>query len=435
MKRLLIVFIFLGLSLLGFSDAPTSAPRPNIVFILLDDLGYGDLSIHGCEDFKTPNMDSIAEQGMRFADAYVTCPVCAPSRAGMMSGRWQDRFGFRENPAPNAHWGLPLTESTLADTLKSAGYRTAIFGKWHIGEDEGYRPLDRGFDEFYGFLSGMHSYWKANDPFWGPIVEGDAQPAPLEQYLTFELADRGVDFIKRSAQEPFFLFLSFNAPHTPMQAPKKYLRKASHIEDEMRRTCAAMVMALDDAVGDVLDAIRSEKIEEKTVVVLMSDNGGALIPGSSQNGADNGPLRGSKAQLWEGGVRVPFFVKWPGTVPAGTVNSTPVISLDLFPTFGSLAGAELPPDLDGVDLWSLIQGKGQTLPERGFFWRFYDTQSAVRFGDIKWTRVDAEQGLFDLASDIGESENLIEKTPEILQQLRQRWKKWHSKNGKPIELK
>ena len=409
--------------------------KPNIVFILADDLGYGDLSLHGCTEFKTPHMDSIAQRGVRFTDAYVTCPVCAPSRAGLLSGRWQDRFGFTGNPAPNAKWGLPLTETTMADVLKAAGYRTAVFGKWHVGDAPGYRPLDRGFDEFYGFLSGMHSYWNADDPFWGPIVEGDAEPAKLEKYLTFELADRACDFITRHsppATTPFFLYLSFSAPHTPMEAPKRYLERTTHIKDPLRTVYAAMVMAMDDAIGQVLDCIRKEGLEENTMVVFMSDNGGALLDGAARNGASNAPLRGSKAELWEGGVRVPFFVKWPGKIPGGTVNQTPVISLDLFPTFGKLAGAGLPENLDGTDLTGLMTGARESLPDRDFFWKFYDTQSAVRSGDLKWSRVEPASGLFDVAADPGETTDLSAQYPEKLQQLRQRWQKWNQKNAASI---
>ncbi len=426
-----IALVAAAVSLVSFAGVNE---KPNILLIVADDLGYGDLSVQGCKDFKTPHIDSIAKQGMRFTDAYVTCPVCAPSRAGMLSGRWQDRFGFHGNPAPHAEWGLPLEETTMADVLQGAGYRTAIFGKWHLGEDPGYRPLDRGFDEFYGFLSGMHSFWNANDSFWGPIVEGDAKPAPLEQYLTFELADRACEFIEKQNDNPFFVYLSFNAPHTPLEAPKRYLRKTKHIDDERRTVCAAMILALDDAVGEVLDSIEEAGVEENTLVIFMSDNGAALIPGSSMNGGDNGPLRGSKAQLWEGGIRIPFFAKWPGKIPEETVNSTPIISLDLFPTFGKLAGADFQGlELDGVDLMPVLASAEKTLPERDLFWKFYDTQSAVRRGDMKWTRVDRESGFFNVVDELDESTDLSAKYPEKLDVLKSRWKKWNERNAAPIQ--
>ena len=406
--------------------------RPNIVLILADDLGYGDLSVQGCTEFSTPHIDSIAEQGMRFTDAYVTGPVCAPSRAGLLSGRWQDRFGFHGNPAPKADWGLPVEETTLADVLKTAGYRTAIFGKWHLGEAKGYRPLERGFDEFYGFLSGKHSYWNANDDFWGPIVEGNAKPAELNQYLTFELADRACDFITVEKNNPFFLYLSFNAPHAPMEAPDEYIGKAAHIERLDRKLCAAMIMALDDAVGQVLECIQHAGIEKDTLVVFMSDNGAPTIPGSDRNGGSNGALRGSKAQLWDGGIRVPFMIRWSGRVSAGTVNCTPIISLDLFPTFGNLAGTDIPPNLDGTDLTGLITGAGNTLPKRDLFWKFYHPQSAVRSGELKWTKVDQASGFFNVTTDLSESQDLSVQQPEVMKQLQFRWQKWNEKNESPI---
>lgn len=407
--------------------------RPNIVLILADDLGYGDLSVQGCSEFSTPHIDSIAKQGMRFTDAYVTGPVCAPSRAGLMSGRWQDRFGFHGNPAPHADWGLPVEETTMADVLKSAGYRTAVFGKWHLGEAEGYRPLDRGFDEFYGFLSGKHSYWNSADDFWGPIVEGNASPADLNQYLTFELADRACDFITQKNGDPFFLYLSFNAPHAPMEAPDEYIAKAAHIQRPDRKLCAAMIMALDDAVGQVLECVEHAGIEKDTLIVFMSDNGAPTIPGSDRNGGSNGPLRGSKAQLWDGGIRVPFFIKWPGRISAGIVNSTPIISLDLFPTFGNLAGAGFQClELDGVDLMPLLSGTESALPKRDLFWKFYHTQSAIRSGDLKWTRVDQDRGLFNVSARPGEDQNLSDQQPEVMRQLQRCWQKWNEQNAPPI---
>jgi arylsulfatase A-like enzyme len=316
--------------------------KPNIVLIVADDLGHGDLSIQGCKEFSTPRIDSIAENGIRFTGAYVTCPVCAPSRAGLLTGRYQDRFGFIGNPEPGAKWGLPKDETTLAAALKAAGYCTAMFGKWHLGEEPQYRPTARGFDEFYGFLSGKHSYWNANDPEWGPMMRGDAEPAALDKYLTFQLADEACGFIRAQKENPFFLYLAFNAPHAPMEAPPDYLAKTKHIKNRRRAVYAAMVMALDDAVGQVLDEVRRAGLEKNTLIVFLSDNGGATIPGSDENGANNAPLRGSKAQLWEGGIRVPFFVSWPGKIQPGSACDLPVISLDLFPTLAALTGAEVP---------------------------------------------------------------------------------------------
>ena len=409
-----------------------SAAKPNIVLIVADDLGYGDLSIQGCKEFSTPNIDSIARNGIRFTSAYVTCPVCAPSRAGLLTGQYQDRFGFTSNPEPGAKWGLPKNEATIASVLKSAGYRTAAFGKWHLGEEPQYRPTARGFDEFYGFLSGKHSYWKADDPEWGSIVCGDAEPAKLDKYLTFKLADEACSFVKSAKDNPFFIYLAFNAPHAPMEAPPDYLAKTKQIKDRRRAVYAAMVLALDDAVGQVLAGIRRAGIEENTLVVFLSDNGGATIVGSDENGASNAPLRGSKAELWEGGIRVPFFISWPDKISAGQVIDTPIISLDLFPTFAALAGADIPDNRDGLDLSELLRGETRRLPSRDLFWRFYDTQVAVRSDDMKWVCVAADKGLYNISEDCAESNNLMEHSGAEVEKLRTLWQTWDQKNIRQV---
>jgi arylsulfatase A-like enzyme len=411
-----------------------SAPRPNILLIMADDLGYHDVGVHGLTDFPTPHLDRLANSGVRFMDAYVTSAVCGPSRAGLITGRSQSRFGFIGHPGPQDSWGLPLDEHTLSDALQQAGYRTAIFGKWHLGMTEPYRPTQRGFDEFYGFLSGMHDYWEAYDPYWGPIVEGNAEPAPLEQYLTFELADRTIDFVRRQAEsdQPFFCWLSFSAPHTPMQAPDDYLERTRHLEGdcELRPVYAAMVMAMDDAIGSVLDTLEQTGVAENTLVIFISDNGGALIRGSAQNGALNHPLRGSKAQLWDGGIRVPLFMSWPGTIEAGRVSESVVSALDFFPTFASLSGADKPDNLEGLDLTDYLVRSEPLEPGRILYWSFYDTQNAVRMGDYKWTMVAPERGLFNIRQDISEARDLQQVYPEKLGFLRDLWQTWNDDNQK-----
>jgi len=424
---------FLCLLTVGVS-AGGEAPRPNILLIMADDLGYHDVGVQGLTDFPTPHLDRLAGSGVRFTDAYVTSAVCGPSRAGLITGRSQSRFGFLGHPGPKDDWGLPLTERTLSDALQKAGYRTAIFGKWHLGMPEPYRPTRRGFDEFYGFLSGMHDYWEADDPYWGPIVEGDGEPAPLEQYLTFELADRTIEFIRSQAQsgQPFFCWLSFSAPHTPMQAPKEYLERTRHLEGdcELRPVYAAMVMAMDDAIGSVLKALETSGVADNTVVVFLSDNGGAIIPGSAENGALNHPLRGAKAQLWDGGIRVPLFISWPGKIEAGRVSGSVVSALDFFPTFARLAGAETPDNLEGIDLTDHLLDGAPLGKDRMLYWSFYDTQRAVRMGDLKWTVVSPEKGMFNLREDMAESRDLSKTSPEQLGMLRRLWDEWDRDNEK-----
>ncbi len=340
--------------------AASAETRPDILLIVADDLGYGDLSAQGCRDFKTPHLDAIADGGMRFTAGYVTAPVCGPSRAALLTGHHSCRIlPFDGNPPPGSDAGLPLEHRTIADHLKAAGYRTAALGKWHLGETASHHPMSRGFDEFFGFLSGMHDYFSAIDPKWGPLLRGRAR-AELKDYLTFALADEACAFISRPAPEPFFLYLAFNAPHVPLQAPDEYLAKAAHIGDARRRACAAMVLALDDAVGRVLAALRETGRDRNALVVFLSDNGAALIRGSAENGGSNAPLRGSKAQLWEGGIRVPFLARWPGRIAPGGVTDAPVSALDVVPTLLAAAGAPPPPGpaLDGLNLLPWLEGKG-----------------------------------------------------------------------------
>jgi len=408
------------------------APRPNIVLILADDLGYADLGVHGCKEFATPRMDSIARDGVRFSNAYVTAPVCAPSRAGLLTGRWQNRFGFEGNPEVGAKWGLPPGEKTIADRLKAQGYATGVFGKWHLGEQPEFHPNRRGFDEFYGFLSGMHSYFKAQDPQWGPLLRGN-EPVDLnKKYLTQALAEECAGFISRHKAKPFFLYASFNAPHTPLQAPKPLLDEVAHIQDPQRRAYAALVRALDNGVGTILDAIRDNGLEKNTLVIFLSDNGGPLLEGAAVNGSSNAPLRGGKAELWEGGIRVPFFLRWPGHIAAGGSLDTPVISLDILPTALALAGAPGDPALDGLDLLPWITGKTPAPKRAPFFWKFYE-QIAARDGDSKIVRPAGGKKLelYNVKTDSAESNDLSATDKAGTDSLKAKFDEWDRANQKP----
>lgn len=431
--RLLLLLVLGVVALPVFTAAGAAEKiRPNIVLIVADDLGYGDLGIQGCKDFATPNMDSIAKEGIRFTNAYVTAPVCAPSRAGLLSGRWQDRFGFEGNPEPGAIWGLPLTEKTIAERLKACGYATGIFGKWHQGETPEFHPNKRGFDEFFGFLSGMHSYFQANDPKWGPLMR-NSDPVPLDKYLTQAIAGESADFIDRHKDRPFFLYAAFNAPHSPCEAPQSYLDEVSEIQDPHRRTYAAMVRALDDGVGTVLGAIKKNGLEDRTLVIFLSDNGGPILEGAAVNGSSNGPLRGGKAEVWEGGIRVPFFVRWPGRITPGKILDNPVISLDITPTALDVAGAPADSSLDGVDILPWIEGKKPAPDRSPFFWKFYG-QLAVRDGNWKMVRPNAGKKLelYDLKNDLPESNDLATGDPEHVNLLKSRFEEWNRGNGKPL---
>lgn len=424
--------------------------RPNVLLIVADDMGYGDIGLHGVRDIPTPNIDALMKSGVRFTDAYVSGPFCSPTRAGLMTGRYQQRFGHEFNvpggPAA-AELGLPLTETTIADRFKAGGYRTALFGKWHLGAGEKFHPQSRGFDEFFGFPGGQHSYTEVLPEGLNPILEG-RKPAANVTYLTDMLADRSVEFIQRKSTAPFLLYLAFNAVHTPMQATDKYLARFAQISDPQRRTYAAMLSAMDDGIGRVMAALRAQGLEERTLVVFFSDNGGPTMPGTTINGALNTPLRGSKRQTWEGGIRVPFAFSWKGKIPAGRVDRRPIIQLDVLPTALAAAGIAVQADgrLDGVNLLPLLTGNVQTTPHDALYWRL-GNHMAIRSGD--WKLVRSSEGalqpgtfdspaslagaeLYNLARDIGETKNLAASEPARVRDLAERWLKWNSDLAKPL---
>ncbi|MDH7601668.1 MAG: sulfatase [Armatimonadota bacterium] len=415
---------------------PTDAfadERPNILVIVADDLGYADLGIQGCKDVPTPNIDSIGRNGVRFTNGYVPCPVCSPTRAGLQTGRYQQRFGHEFNPGnnPGPNFGLPLTEITIANRLKKAGYATGLVGKWHLGFAPEFHPLKRGYDEFFGFLGGAHSYFfKDPQPVNNAILRG-TEPVTEDTYLTDAFAREAVAFIKKHAGHPFFLMLCFNAIHTPMQATEKYLRRFRHISDPKRQTMAAMLSAMDDAVGDVLNALRSANIYDNTLIFFISDNGGP----TAANASRNDPLSGYKGQVLEGGIRVPFLMQWRKRIPAGKTYDYPVIALDIHPTCVAAAGIDLGrlggKPLDGVDLLPYVTGKKNGPPHEHLFWR-YGTQSAVRSGRWKLVRMQDGTRLFDLETDIAEQRDLYKERPSIAHELEQAFEKWNSQLIQPL---
>jgi arylsulfatase A-like enzyme len=418
--------------------------RPNVVIILADDLGYGDLSIHGSRDVVTPHIDSIAREGIRCTSGYVSAPYCSPSRAGLLTGRYQQRFGHEFNPQLLARGGkgqgLAPSEVTIAARLKAAGYATGLLGKWHQGEEDKFHPLNRGFTEFFGFLPGAHSYVRSDDKDWGPIYR-DRQRVKLEGYLTDVLAQEAASFIEGNRREPFFLYLAFNAVHTPLQVPDAAYKRFAHIKDPKRRIHLAMTAALDDAVGKVLTKLRATGLDEKTLIFFLSDNGGPTTK-FAPNASSNGPLRGSKGDTWEGGIRVPFFVRWKGQLPAGKVYDPPVIALDIHATALAAAGIAVKPawKLDGVNLLPFLKGDNTAAPHAALFWRFGE-QMAVRAGDWKLVRPDlsakefgkiAEKPmLFNLRTDVGEKHDLAGKHPEKVKELLGKWQAWNKELAPP----
>jgi arylsulfatase A-like enzyme len=413
---------------LAHAQGTKKAKKPNIVIILADDMGYADVGFHGCKDIPTPHIDSLAKNGVRFTNGYVSGPYCSPTRAGLLTGRYQNRFGHEFNPAGGKQ-GMPVDQVTMAQRLRVLGYITALIGKWHLGTDAKMLPTDRGFQEYFGFLGGAHPYFpgKGKDIFRG------TKPIDEKEYLTDAIAREAVDFIDRQKEDPFFLYLAFNAVHTPMQATDKYLNRFPKIEDKQRKTYAAMLSAMDDAVGRVLAKLREKGMEEDTLIFFFSDNGGPTMQGTTINGSINFPLRGSKRQLLEGGVRVPFILQWKGRLPAG-VYDHPIIALDILPTSIAAAGSEPKADwkLDGVNLLPFIEGKNKAAPHEMLFWRFGD-QMAVRKGDWKLVRYDGTgQHLYNLKTDIGESKDLIADNAEVVRGMQAAWNEWDKGNIAPL---
>jgi arylsulfatase A-like enzyme len=447
MKHLLTLTLCL-LPMLGTLRAAEPA-KPNILIIVSDDHGYADVGVQGANDIPTPNLDSLAANGLRCTSGYVSSCMCSPSRAGLLTGRSQSRFGHEINwePAqpinPNDKRGLPLTEKTIADQLKAAGYRTGIVGKWHLGESAPFHPNQRGFDEFFGFVGGGHDYFcdsytsepNPKRPKYAHYVtplERNGVPEKRTGYLTTVLGTEAAAFIHRHKDQPWMLYASFNAPHTPLQATSELLERVKHIADERRRTYAAMVIGLDDAVGTILKQLRDDGLDARTLIFFLSDNGGPL----TRNGSLNTPLRGEKGGMLEGGIRVPFFVQWKGTLPAGKTYDRPVSSLDILPTALALAGAKsiATQPLDGVNLVPFLKGEKTGDPHEFLFWRMSARSIwAVRSGDHKLVmqRTRTPQ-LYDLATDIGETTDLAARLPEVRDRLRAAYDTWAASLPEPL---
>jgi arylsulfatase A-like enzyme len=426
----------------GQASADPLAPQwqPNILVILADDLGYGELGCQGyTQQIPTPNIDSIAKNGVRFTSGYVSGPYCSPTRAGFMTGRYQQRFGHEFNiqgTGPSGTpFGLSLKEKTIGNRLQAAGYATGWFGKSHLGHTPEYNPLRRGFDEFFGFYGAAHSYLRQDGGLGNAVMRG-FEPAPFT-HTTDDFGREAVSFIERHRAKPWFVYLAFNAVHGPLESTEKYLARFPATEVPKRRTFAAMLSAMDDNVGLVLAKIRELSQEENTLIFFFSDNGGPTPDTTS----DNGPLRGFKSQTWEGGIRIPFMVQWKGQLPAGKVDDRPVIQLDILPTALAAAGVEPKPEwkLDGVNLLPYLSGEKAGTPHAALYWRF-GWQFAVRMGDWKLVKASKSNGfpgalpgdrpdlkdaeLYNLVRDIGEKNNLADAEPEKVKQLATAWSQW-----------
>lgn len=450
--------------------------KPNFVLIIADDLGYGELGCQGNVDIPTPNIDSIATNGVRFTSGYVTASYCSASRAGLMTGRIQTRFGHEFNPTgaynedPEA--GLPVGEQTIGDLLTDAGYVTGLVGKWHLGGTARYHPQRRGFDEFFGFTHEGHYFvpppfndvttwlrrrtlpgggsgrWESkngktiysthmghNEPDYdanNPIVRS-GQPVTETEYLTDAFTREAVDFVARNHDRPFFLCLSFNAVHSPLQAKDSDLERFKHIPDIQRRIFAAMLANMDDGVGKVLNSLSEHKIDKSTLVMFLSDNGGP----TKELTSSNLPLKGGKGTMYEGGIRVPFLMQWKSKIEPQVFNS-PVVSVDLFETMANVAGVKRRRNqkYDGVDLLPYLDGKVDGVPHEQFFWRA-GTRTALRDGDWKLVK-NPKRGakvsweVYNLAEDISETKDLSQSQPEKRDELIRIWDRWNSEMVEPV---
>lgn len=411
----------------GAAETPEpGASRPNIVVLFADDAGYSDFGFQpeATADMAglTPHIDSIATEGAVFQAFYMSACVCSPSRAGLMTGRYQQRFGHEKNIPPGyMKGGMALEEATIADRLRGAGYETGLVGKWHLGYPDPYHPNERGFDWFMGCLQGSRPYLEMEEPTPHRVLLRNRTATPEGGYVTDRFGDAAVEFIEKERDEPFFLFVSFTAPHGPLQ-PRPgdaELPELASIEKKRRRNYAGLVKAMDDNVGKVLAALERAGISEETLVLFTNDNGG-----QTQTAAINQPLRGRKGQLYEGGIRVPAALRWPGVVAPGTVVEAPAISLDLTPTFLAAAGSAPEPgaELDGLDLTAALRGEaGDPLTQRSLYWRRSGSEGpiAARRGRWKllWNDRAEDPELFDLANDVAESRDVAGDHPEVVAQL------------------
>ena len=410
--------------------------KPNILIIVSDDQGYADAGFQGSKEITTPHLDRLAKSGVRCTSGYVSHPFCSPSRAGLLTGRYQARFGHENNPVYNPQdttEGLPFSERLLPQFMKEAGYKTGWIGKWHLGASPGHTPWNRGFDETFGFIAGGHQYinWKVEKGPYNLALTRNGEPIDVKKHLTTLFGNEASDFIRRHTQAPWMLYLAFNAPHTPHQPTLKRESRFAHIADSERRKYLAQISLLDDAVGVVTTALSESGQTERTLVFFFTDNGGPTYLS-----ADNKPLRDRKGSVYEGGVRVPFIVTWPGSLPAGQTFDEPVSSLDVFTTSLTLAGIPIPygKKFDGVNIMPYLTGKRKGSPHENLFWRANKGKAyAIREGQWKLVRLEGKLAeLYDLSADIGESKNLAAENPDIVIRLTTSLDAWDRELIQPV---
>ena len=403
--------------------------RPNIIVILADDLGYADVGYHNCNsEIKTPNIDKMAAEGVHFTSAYVTNAVSSPSRAGLLSGRYQQSFGYEDNPGPfRLHAGIapgfPENVTIMPQYLKQAGYVTGLIGKWHLGGEESNSsfPTRKGFDRFFGFLGGAANYYNGENE--KKKIFDQEEPAKTEdRYFTDILGDKAIKFIQDNKSNPFYLYLSFNAVHGPLQVKDEILDQYSHIHDLSRRKLCAMQHSMDENVGKVMAYLKESGLDENTIVFFFSDNGGA----PTQNHSMNNPFRGGKGTFFDGGIHSPFIIRWPDKIEAGSVYDGTISSMDILPTSMRLAGLDVPAIIDGRDLMPYILGEKEGEPHSCLCWKM-NNKYAVRADGWKLVCDGGAEMLFNIEEDPYETTDLATRRPDKLMLMKERYNSWLSK--------
>jgi arylsulfatase A-like enzyme len=440
--------VLAGVAIMGMTSAAhAQVKKPNIVHIVADDLGWKDVGFNGATDIKTPNLDALAAGGAKFTQFYVQ-PMCTPTRAALMTGRYPFRYGLQTAVIPSVSaYGLDTTEWLMSQCLQEAGYKTAIIGKWHLGHaDKKYWPKQRGFDYQYGAMIGELDYF-THDEHGVLDWFRDNEPVKEEGYTTTLIGKDAARLIEaHDTSTPLYLYLTFNAPHTPYQAPQEYIDRYLNIEDPTRRTYAAMVACLDDEVGRVVAALEKKKMRDNTLILFHSDNGGtrsAMFAGVMADMSkikipcDNGPYREGKGTLYEGATRVCALVNWPGRIKAGTVDGL-IHAVDIYPTFAALAGASTAKckPLDGLNVWDTM-AQGKASPRTEIVYNVEPFRGAVRQGDWKlvWrTFLPSSIELFNLTQDPSEKNNLAAQHPEKVAALQQRLEALAKESAKPLFL-
>jgi len=432
---LLVVMLYAGV---GCAATVKQGQKPNVVFILADDLGYADVGCYGATDIRTPNIDRLRNEGVKFTDFYANGPVCTPTRCGLMTGRYQQRIGGLEYAINSGMrgLGLPGGEKTIANYLRDGGYATAMSGKWHLGTEKQNRPTQHGFERFFGLLSGNHDYFTHRENNGAPDLWLGNRPVQIEGYSTDLITHYALQFLQEMKDRPFFLYVAYNAPHFPYEGPNDkgatFEKKEWPIKGS-RKTYIEMVEEMDKGIGDILAALERDGLAQNTLVIFASDNGGITY-------SHNGPLAKRKGDVWEGGIRVPCIARLPGVIPPGSESRQVGITMDWTATIADMAAVSAPKDrpFDGIDLLPILSGKSPEV-SRTLFWRRVEPKDprihvAVRDGNWKYIE-DKENGehfLFDLSKDIGEKNNLAMENPEICSQLKAKCAEWEKQMKPPI---